>query len=169
MTKEGIVIPISEIAIGNRIALACDARSIFEYFNSHEVYSTWIKIRISRFNLIENNDYIKTTDFAKDKQGLKKTNCKKRHVYHITLDATKKITMLASNEQKKRILYEYLTEISKNYIEKVIDPNKEMITKLPEVNYMELSSSFTCPAYKKFLKYIDSIRLVRKRYQGISM
>ncbi|EPS5746115.1 antA/AntB antirepressor family protein, partial [Campylobacter coli] len=82
---------------------SANAREIFQFLNSEQEYSNWIKNRISHYNFIENQDYIIELVYTKGRP---------RKDYYITLDMAKELCMVENNE-KGRQARRYFIECEK--------------------------------------------------------
>ncbi|EAK6196807.1 phage antirepressor Ant [Campylobacter coli] len=82
---------------------SANAREIFQFLNSEQDYSNWIKNRISHYNFIENQDYIIELVYTKGRP---------RKEYYITLDMAKELCMVENNE-KGRQARRYFIECEK--------------------------------------------------------
>ncbi|EAI9617774.1 antA/AntB antirepressor family protein [Campylobacter coli] len=69
---------------------SANAREIFQFLNSEQEYSNWIKNRISHYNFIENQDYIIEIVYTKGRP---------RKEYYVTLDMAKELCMVENNEK----------------------------------------------------------------------
>ncbi|EOA6646286.1 antA/AntB antirepressor family protein [Campylobacter coli] len=69
---------------------SANAREIFQFLNSEQEYSNWIKNRISHYNFIENQDYIIELVYTKGRP---------RKEYYVTLDMAKELCMVENNEK----------------------------------------------------------------------
>ncbi|EKK9071757.1 antA/AntB antirepressor family protein [Campylobacter coli] len=72
---------------------SANAREIFQFLNSEQEYSNWIKNRISHYNFIENQDYIIELVYTKGRP---------RKEYYVTLDMAKKLCMVENNEKGRQ-------------------------------------------------------------------
>ncbi|HED7316007.1 TPA: antA/AntB antirepressor family protein [Campylobacter coli] len=82
---------------------SANAREIFQFLNSEQEYSNWIKNRISHYNFIENQDYIIEIVYTKGRP---------RKEYYVTLDMAKELCMVENNE-KGRQARRYFIECEK--------------------------------------------------------
>ncbi|EAJ8941337.1 phage antirepressor Ant [Campylobacter jejuni] len=82
---------------------SANAREIFQFLNSEQEYSNWIKNRISHYNFIENQDYIIELVYTKGRP---------RKEYYVTLDMAKELCMVENNE-KGRQARRYFIECEK--------------------------------------------------------
>ncbi len=57
-------------------------------------FSTWIKYRINKYNLLENQDYLVFTNFGENLQGGRPSKD-----YHLTLSVAKELSMLENNKK----------------------------------------------------------------------
>ncbi|EKP4960937.1 antA/AntB antirepressor family protein [Campylobacter coli] len=72
---------------------SANAREIFQFLNSLQDYSNWIKNRISHYNFIENQDYIIEIVYTKGRP---------RKEYYVTLDMAKELCMVENNEKGRQ-------------------------------------------------------------------
>ncbi|TNO79341.1 hypothetical protein FHP99_00490 [Campylobacter coli] len=82
---------------------SANAREIFQFLNSEQEYSNWIKNRINHYNFIENQDYIIELVYTKGRP---------RKEYYVTLDMAKELCMVENNE-KGRQARRYFIECEK--------------------------------------------------------
>lgn len=74
-----------------------NARDLHEFLESRKDFSSWIKDRIERYDLAENEDYVVFTEFG---ENSKRGRPKKEYV--LTLDAAKELSMVEGNEKGKQ-------------------------------------------------------------------
>ena len=67
------------------------ARELHTFLESKQDFSTWIKNRISEYDFIENQDFVR---FHKKMEANNATMIE----YHITLDMAKELSMVERNE-----------------------------------------------------------------------
>ncbi|KQH63030.1 antirepressor [Campylobacter coli] len=72
---------------------SANAREIFQFLNSEQEYSNWIKNRISHYDFIENQDYIIELVYTKGRP---------RKEYYVTLDMAKELCMVENNEKGRQ-------------------------------------------------------------------
>ncbi|HEF9361355.1 TPA: antA/AntB antirepressor family protein [Campylobacter coli] len=82
---------------------SANAREIFQFLNSEQEYSNWIKNRINQYDFIENQDYIIELVYTKGRP---------RKEYYVTLDMAKELCMVENNE-KGRQARRYFIECEK--------------------------------------------------------
>ncbi|EPT2005939.1 antA/AntB antirepressor family protein [Campylobacter coli] len=82
---------------------SANAREIFQFLNSEQEYSNWIKNRINHYDFIENQDYIIELVYTKGRP---------RKEYYVTLDMAKELCMVENNE-KGRQARRYFIECEK--------------------------------------------------------
>lgn len=87
------LIPISE-KDGKR---AVSARDLHSFLESKQDFSTWIKNRIDKYDLVENVDYVLLHNFVEQVSGTKH-----RIEYALTVDAAKELSMVEGNEKGKQ-------------------------------------------------------------------
>lgn len=94
MMNAGALIPISE-KNGKR---AVSARDLHTFLESKQDFSTWIKNRIERYDLVENVDYVTAPQIYGTANGGHST----RLEYALTIDAAKELSMVEGNEKGKQ-------------------------------------------------------------------
>ena len=72
-----------------------NARELHEFLESKRQFADWIKNRISEYDFIENQDFVR---FHKKMKANNATMIE----YHITLDMAKELSMVERNEQGKQ-------------------------------------------------------------------
>lgn len=92
-----IIINIEQHHIDNELIQTVNARELHEFLESKQDFSTWIKKRISDYEFIENQDFIK----LHKKMELSKTG-QVATEYHISLDMAKELSMVERNEKGKQ-------------------------------------------------------------------
>ena len=88
------LIPLQPQTIDGNAVETVNARTLHEFLQSKQDFSTWIKNRISEYDFVENQDYVKLAENkAPQKNGAEKSmtydNWQGRIDYHITLDMAK--------------------------------------------------------------------------------
>lgn len=68
-----------------------------EFLESRKDFSSWIKDRIERYDLTENEDYVIFTEFGENPKG-----GRPKKEYALTLDAAKELSMVEGNEKGKQ-------------------------------------------------------------------
>lgn len=91
-TNAGALIPITE----NNGKRAVNARDLHAFLESKQDFSTWIKNRIDKYDLVENVDYVLLHNFVEQVSGTKH-----RIDYALTIDAAKELSMVEGNEKGK--------------------------------------------------------------------
>ena len=71
-----------------------NARDLHEFLESRKDFSSWIKDRIERYDLTENEDYVVFTEFGENSKG-----GRPKKEYALTLDAAKELSMVEGNEK----------------------------------------------------------------------
>ena len=92
-TNVGALIPISE----NNGKQAVSARDLHAFLESKQDFSTWIKNRIEKYDLVENEDYVTAPQIYGTANGGHST----RLEYALTIDAAKELSMVEGNERGK--------------------------------------------------------------------
>jgi anti-repressor protein len=112
--SEGIeIIHISE-ENGKKVV---SARELHIFLESKQDFSTWIKNRIEKYGLIENQDYELLHNFMEQVSGTK-------HLieYALTIDAAKELAMVEGNEKGKQAR-RYFIEVEKKFRQPVKLPD----------------------------------------------
>lgn len=68
-----------------------------KYLESKKDFSSWIKDRIERYDLAENEDYVVFTEIGENSKG-----GRPKKEYALTLDAAKELSMVEGNEKGKQ-------------------------------------------------------------------
>lgn len=92
-TNAGALIPITE----NNGKRAVSARDLHAFLESKQEFANWIKNRIEKYDLVENEDYVLLDNFIKQ-TGRGGHN---RIEYVLTIDAAKELSMVEGNEKGK--------------------------------------------------------------------
>ena len=78
-----------------------DARELYEYLESKQEFSNWIKKRIEQYGFVENIDYIKVDKKIMD-NNQQFTKVGDRIEYYISIDMAKEVSMVERNEKGKQ-------------------------------------------------------------------
>lgn len=78
---------------------AVSARELHNFLESKQDFSTWIKNRIEKFDLLENIDYQAFHNFVECQNGIGGTT---KIEYALSLDAAKELSMVEGNERGKQ-------------------------------------------------------------------
>lgn len=104
------LIPI-QVNNGKRVV---DARVLHDFLGSKRDFSNWIKDRIDKCDLIENQDFVVFTKFGENLSGGRPSK-----EYALTIDAAKEISMIEGNEIGKKAR-RYFIEVEKAYKNEII-------------------------------------------------
>ncbi len=100
-------------------ASAVSARELHEYLGAKKQFADWIKHRIKKYGLVENQDY---TSFH---QIVKRENGGTTQIeYALTIDAAKELAMVEGNEKGKEAR-QYFIDAEKALRQLVADPNNQ--------------------------------------------
>ena len=88
------LIPIKE----NDGKQAVSARDLHAFLESKQQFADWIKNRINKYDLIENEDYVTASEIYETANGGHST----RLEYILTIDAAKELSMVEGNERGKQ-------------------------------------------------------------------
>lgn len=126
-TNAGALIPINE----SNCKQAVNARDLHAFLESKQDFSTWIKNRIDKYDLVENVDYVAAPQIYGTANGGHST----RLEYALTIDAAKELSMVEGNEKGKEAR-RYFIACEKELKESqpsALSPS-ELILKLAEMN-----------------------------------
>ncbi|UTO29200.1 antA/AntB antirepressor family protein [Bartonella harrusi] len=88
------LIPILEQTIDQETVQTVNARDLHVFLEVGKDFSAWIKYRINKYNLLENQDYLVFTNFGENLQGGRPSKD-----YHLTLSVAKELSMLENNKK----------------------------------------------------------------------
>ena len=89
------LIPLHSQTIDGNAVETVNARELHEFLESKRQFADWIKNRISEYDFIENQDFVR---FHKKMKANNATMIE----YHITLDMAKELSMVERNEKGKQ-------------------------------------------------------------------
>lgn len=112
-TNVGALIPIND----NNGKKAVNARDLHAFLESKQDFSTWIKNRIEKYDLVENVDYVTAPQIYGTANGGHST----RIEYALTIDAAKELSMVEGNEKGKEAR-RYFIACEKELVEKAKSP-----------------------------------------------
>jgi phage anti-repressor protein len=87
----------TQIISGDEVQ-TCNARDLWEFVESKQDFSDWIKNRLQRYNFVEGEDYLLHKFVEQLPSG-----AKQKIDYHLTIDAAKEMTMVENNEKGRKI------------------------------------------------------------------
>ncbi|WP_375707640.1 antA/AntB antirepressor family protein [Bartonella sp. AA1HLJMS] len=114
------LIEIKEQAIDKEIVQTVNARDLHAFLEAKRDFSNWIKDRITRYNFIEGQDFVKTQDLRSPNLASAKSRAVIAINYYLTLDRAKELSMLENN-QKGRKARLYFIECEKR-VKQVVTP-----------------------------------------------
>ncbi|WP_208435071.1 antA/AntB antirepressor family protein [Bartonella phoceensis] len=115
-----ILIEIKEQIIDQEIVQTVNARDLHAFLEAKRDFSNWIKDRITRYNFIEGQDFVKTQDLRSPNLASAKSRAVIAINYYLTLDRAKELSMLENN-QKGREARLYFIECEKR-VKQVVTP-----------------------------------------------
>ena len=89
------LIPLQPQTINGNAVETVNARELHTFLESKRQFADWIKNRISEYDFIENQDFVR---FHKKMKANNATMIE----YHITLDMAKELSMVERNEKGKQ-------------------------------------------------------------------
>lgn len=92
-TNVGALIPIND----NNGKRAVSARDLHTFLESKQQFADWIKNRITKYDLVENVDYVVFHNSMKNLEG-----GRPQIEYALTIDAAKELSMVEGNERGKQ-------------------------------------------------------------------
>ncbi|WP_375651171.1 antA/AntB antirepressor family protein [Bartonella sp. OT172YNZD] len=114
------LIEIKEQIIDQEIVQTVNARDLHAFLEPKRDFSNWIKDRITRYNFIEGQDFVKTQDLRSPNLASAKSRAVIAINYYLTLDRAKELSMLENN-QKGREARLYFIECEKR-VKQVVTP-----------------------------------------------
>ncbi len=105
------LIPITDYQ-GNK---AVNARVLHQFLESKREFATWMKDRIKKYGLIENQDYVSFDEIVKRKEGVRGADVKIE--YALTIDCAKELAMVEDNVKGKQdyVVFDEFVNNSKGY------------------------------------------------------
>ncbi|WP_375618833.1 MULTISPECIES: antA/AntB antirepressor family protein, partial [unclassified Bartonella] len=88
------LIEIKEQIIDQEIVQTVNARDLHAFLEAKRDFSNWIKDRITRYNFIEGQDFVKTQDLRSPNLASAKSRAVIAINYYLTLDRAKELSML---------------------------------------------------------------------------
>lgn len=98
---------------------AVNARELHDFLESKRDFSNWIKDRIEKYGLVENEDYVVFANFGENPKG-----GRPQIEYALSVDAAKELSMVEGNEKGKQAR-RYFIECEKVLKEKALSPVDE--------------------------------------------
>jgi phage anti-repressor protein/phage antirepressor YoqD-like protein len=89
------LIPVIESKINNEAKMTCNARDLHAFLDVGRDFTTWIKNRITKYDFIDNVDYI----IVFPKTGENPLGGRPETDYHLTLDMAKELAMVENNDR----------------------------------------------------------------------
>ena len=111
------LIPLQPQTINGNAVETVSARELHAFLEVGRDFSTWIKDRISKYEFVENTDYITLTKTGE----LENKGLQGRIEYFITLDMAKQLAMVENNEQGLKAR-RYFIECEKQLHEQIANP-----------------------------------------------
>ena len=102
------VVKVDLAQIGAMNVNSVNARELWEYLESKQDFSTWIKARIDKFDFIEGEDYLFHKIMENPQGGRPQID------YIITIDMAKELAMVENNEKGKQAR-KYFINIEKQF------------------------------------------------------
>ncbi len=93
MSEQNIssVIPIKEAALAGSYVQTVNARNLHDFLENGDRFTTWIKLRIAKYDFIENHDYVTFSESTEKGRP--------RSQYAISIDMAKELAMVESNDR----------------------------------------------------------------------
>lgn len=102
----------------NQGSQAVNARELHVFLESKRDFSNWIKSRIEKYGLVENQDYEVFDKFGENPSGGRPSI-----EYALSVDAAKELSMLEGNE-KGKLARRYFISVEREYKERMAQENK---------------------------------------------
>lgn len=162
MQTEQISIEINDTEFGEAIKPAVDARDLYNFLESKQDYSTWIKRRIECYGFTENIDYI----IIFPPSGGKIERGRPSIDYYVTIEMAKHLCMVENND-KGRKMRNYFLEVerllnSDEYIlRRALSIQEKQIKKLTgETEKLIIENKELKPKAEAYDKYLSSESLM---------
>ena len=94
------LVPVFLGKVGDVLTHVCDARTLHGFLENGDLFANWIKDRIEKYQLIENQDFVLILENSKIK---KRGGDRRSKEYHLTLDTAKELAMVERNEKGRQI------------------------------------------------------------------
>ncbi|WP_375680819.1 antA/AntB antirepressor family protein [Bartonella sp. AP6QHHD] len=117
-------ITITNNTINEESVQTVNARDLHAFLEAKRDFSNWIKDRISRYNFIEGQDFVKTQDLRSPNLASAKSRSVIAINYHLTLEMAKELSMVERNKKGKQAR-EYFIECERRA--------KQVVT--PQIDY----------------------------------
>ncbi|WP_375697132.1 antA/AntB antirepressor family protein [Bartonella sp. AP14QHHD] len=95
-------IAITNNTVNGEDVQTVNARDLHAFLEAKRDFSNWIKDRISRYNFIEGQDFVKTQDLRSPNLASAKSRSVIAINYHLTLEMAKELSMVERNEKGKQ-------------------------------------------------------------------
>ncbi|AGF76239.1 phage antirepressor Ant [Bartonella vinsonii] len=93
------LIDISQTEIDGELVQTVNARELHTFLEVKRDFSNWIKNRITKYNFIEGQDFVKTQDLRSPNLASAKSRAVVAIDYYLTLDRAKELSMLENNQK----------------------------------------------------------------------
>ncbi len=115
---ENALIPLTTASIGGDTQQGVNARELHQFLEIGKDFSTWIKDRVSQYDFIENQDFVKfSPNLGKTSEGGRPTV-----EYFLTLSMAKELSMVERNEKGKeaRLYFIRCEQIAKDATQRAL-------------------------------------------------
>ena len=93
------LVNVFEGEIGGVKQPVVDARELHVYLQNQRQFADWIKIRITKYNFIADQDFVCFSQKSETQRRDGQTGAARSTEYHLTLDTAKELSMVENNEQ----------------------------------------------------------------------
>lgn len=104
---------------------AVSARELHRFLGSRKDFSSWVKDRITKYGLIENQDYIVFTEIGENPKGGRPLT-----EYALTLDCAKELSMVEANDKGQQARQYFIA--CENKLKEVVNSNYHIPTSYSE-------------------------------------
>lgn len=108
------IIPISA---GDRGQQRVNARDLHEFLEVGKDFSTWIKDRISKYEFVEGQDYLKSEDLSSPESGSAKARPQVVVEYSLTMSMAKELSMVERSDRGK-LARQYFIECERRLLQR---------------------------------------------------
>ena len=147
------LIPLQPQTINGNAVETVNARTLHEFLQSKQDFSTWIKNRISEYDFVENQDFVVFHKKVENPNGGRPSQ-----EYYITLDMAKELSMVERNEKGKQAR-KYFIECEK----KLTQPKP-----MTQIELIALIANQMAEQERKSLELDNRLQVVEQKQQQLN-
>lgn len=147
------IIKIESRFIGGASAPTCNARDLWQFVESKQDFSTWIKARIEKYGFVEGEDFTVHKFVDSGSRGQVTID------YHLSIDMAKEVAMVENNA-KGRQVRRYFIACEKRSQSQRIANNKTALDRLRSANALKLAQETAARLCARFSSLGESAQRV---------